>query len=747
MTIFSAISSAIIAAPTAEALFGLWYATASRPDAPGAGLRFSSFLELAAAHAHGAIDLDAPVEVRLPGTRLRAATTAGRVLLEQALPVRLDFELLNRAMNAAAAARVIEVSHAQAGPEAAAAVADALWSFGLRAATESGLSLGAEDLRGPAEKEAIIARAFEEVAYQARLYEGGHRTEGERYNGVVDAWEEAERQIGDVMARAFRARRPFEALASSGAIELRGALGRVAGMGGITSKPGGEINEVPVLHSLAEGLSPYESFLAATEVRIASTHRLDKEETARSLASKLEASLGTLRVVRLDCGTADGITLASLVEGRRIHIRLGRRILGRVLLEAVRSSVGLVLAEAGAIVDETLAERINRALVPSVRVRSPLTCAETSGVCKACYGWDVGHRRFVALRARVGLAAARGIVALAPQLVYRPFDFGRMSNSTSQKSDVTTAAGVARHEGLDLIRTGERAVMVMAREGRVVILDDIGEELESFRCVQGDHILVEDGAAVPRGAMVVKPGHDNGQLLVVDIPEGAEAIVGWSGDLEALLETIVDPVTGLTYSVVAGRGVTLCLAALFADGTQASIAVTVPAGSVLKARIGDRVRRGDSLAVIPFSYGGRPPWRFDLSGGLSRLVDILTAPMPKEPALLAEADGNVHMSQVDKKGFRIRLDPDDGGPPHHSWWPQPHGCYSGEDHVHRGDILAGTTPSPRDLLRLFGSRTLGDQLLAELAELFAFAGQAIAGVHLELALRAGIEALGSRQES
>ncbi len=217
-SIFSPTSGAVLVAPTAEALVGLWYATTPRTGAPGTGLRFASFAEVEAACAHGGAAIDAAIEVRLPGERARVATTVGRVLLAQALSGRVGFEVVNRSINARAAARILEDARRRGGLDCVAAVARELWSFGARAATESGVSLSIDDLRAPAAKEAILAEGEAVCARIEKQWCDGNITGGERYNALTDALEATEARFRDAVSSELPRRPGLDAMVASGAL-------------------------------------------------------------------------------------------------------------------------------------------------------------------------------------------------------------------------------------------------------------------------------------------------------------------------------------------------------------------------------------------------------------------------------------------------------------------------------------------------------------------------------------------------
>lgn len=677
--VFSPTSSAVIVAPTAEALFGLWCATAPQLGAPGTGHRFASFAAVEAACAHGGAAMGAAIEVRLPGERARVATTVGRVLLAEALPVQVGFESVNRSINAAAAARIIEAAHTVAGHDGAAAVARELWSFGVRAATESGLSLSRGDLRSPAAMPAILAEARAARAWAEEQWDDGQLTEGERYNCLIRAWIAAEARARDALTSELASRPPLGVLCASGALEGLEAAGRCVGMIGVTRNPGGDLAELPVIHGFAEGLSAHESFRVAIESRANAVGTLAREAESRVLGEQLTSALGSVRITLLDCGARDGVTVGCLLDSHRVVVELGTRVLGRALVDEVRSADGrTILAGAGSIVDEASAARIDRARVLTARIRSPLTCAAATGICARCYGWDAQTRRPIRHRAPVGLAAARAITSLAPHLVSRMIYLGGDGHERDRDADTTTAAGVIQYDGVDVARPREGADRVMmGSRGRVTLLDDHGEAIESFLILHGDRPRVDDGERVSERRLVVERCGHEGKPIFAAVPVGAEAVVSFiEGEIEPN-ETIWFPGGVHGRRVLAASGTTMRLDLNGVGGPLDVVQLELPGHAIVLVAAGARVRRGHLLAVIPYPVVARGTvWTRDYCGGLPRLLEVARAREPKRADTFRE--------------------------------------------------------SPRELLKTFGVDWMANGLVGELCDLFGYAKQPIAAVHLEL---------------
>ena len=70
------------------------------------------------------------------------------------------------------------------------------------------------------------------------------------------------------------------------------------------------------------------------------------------------------------------------------------------------------------------AAKIEALGVDAIRVRSPLTCDSSYGLCVKCYGWDLSTGGLVEEGMAVGIVAAQSIGEPGTQLTMRTFHTG-----------------------------------------------------------------------------------------------------------------------------------------------------------------------------------------------------------------------------------------------------------------------------------------------------------------------------------
>ena len=115
-----------------------------------------------------------------------------------------------------------------------------------------------------------------------------------------------------------------------------------------------------------------------------------------------------LIVTKEDCGTTKGVVKKAVIDAGEVIESLEERIVGRYLAEQVKHpDDGKLIAKSGDFIDEDLVTRIVEAEIDAVKVRSPLTCALSTGMCATCYGRDLARGTKVNIGEAVGVVAAQ----------------------------------------------------------------------------------------------------------------------------------------------------------------------------------------------------------------------------------------------------------------------------------------------------------------------------------------------------
>ncbi len=368
------------------------------------------------------------------------------------MPDEIPFSFINKIMRKKELANLIDEAYRRCGDKQTVILADRLKDFGYFYATMAGLSICVDDMRIPDSKKEIIDKARKEVLEIQNQYKEGLITDGERYNKVIDIWARANEDISERMMTGLRSEtvnradgtqkkvdsfNPIFMMADSGARGSTQQIRQLAGMRGLMAKPTGEIIETPIEANFREGLTVLQYFISTHGARKGLADTALKTANSGYLTRRLVDVAQDAIICAIDCGTLDGIEMASLEEGGEIIEHVADRILGRVALEDIdHPYTGEIIVHANEEIKEEHKDRIQEAGIDKVKIRSVLTCQSRRGVCSLCYGRDLAHGRMVNIGEAVGIIAAQSIGEPGTQLTMRTFHIG---GTASLKRNIISA--------------------------------------------------------------------------------------------------------------------------------------------------------------------------------------------------------------------------------------------------------------------------------------------------------------------
>jgi DNA-directed RNA polymerase subunit beta' len=319
----------------------------------------------------------------------------------------------------------------------------------------------------------------------------------------------------------------------------------------------------------------------------------------------------------------------------------------------------------------------------------------------------------------------------------RTFHIGGTASRVSEQSMLDAKhKGTVRFDNLAVVeRTKAEAtspdLIVMNRNGYIVVQDDKGRDRERYQVVYGAHLRVRDGQTVEQGHVLVEWDpytfsiltEETGQVRFKDIVEGVT------------VHEDLDEITGLSRLIIVDsadekRQPTVEIRSK--DG-KVGRKYIMPVHAHMMVQDGEELHAGDVLAKIPRETTKTK----DITGGLPRVVELFEARKPRDPAVISEIDGIVKHGGVVKGQRKILIVPDEGGGEAREY-SIPRGVHvnvQDGERVRAGDPLMDGPSNPHDILHVLGEKELQKYLVNEVQEVYRLQGVNINDKHIEVMVR------------
>jgi len=758
--------------PTQDVVLGLYYLTRESDRAKGSGMAFSDINEVHRAYqAHPrALDLQAKIQVRIREEKTdendekkiiytRYKTTAGRALLSRILPSGLSFDYINKLLDKKTISQLINTSYRKLGLKDTVIFSDQLMYAGFKYSTYAGVSIGVEDMVVPENKSEIISKAEEEVKNFQEQYSSGLITDGERYNKVVDIWSHTNDAVAKAMMDKIGEEIYLDAegkekkeisgnsifmMADSGARGSAAQIRQLAGMRGLMAKPDGSIIETPITANFREGLDVLQYFISTHGARKGLADTALKTANSGYLTRRLVDVAQDLVVTEEDCGTVEGLIMNPIIEGGDVIETLRDRILGRVLAANAINRNEEVIAEVGTLLDESWVDIFDEKGIDQVLVRSAITCETRYGICRRCYGRDLGRGHLVNNGEAVGVIAAQSIGEPGTQLTMRTFHIGGAASRAAAISSIEVKnGGTISLQNVKILKQKESGNnIVNSRSGEVAILDDTGRERERYKIPYGAVLTVNNETNVESGQQIASwdphthpvISEVDGKVLFSDIEEGV-TVTRYTDDITGLTDTVIMDPKQRPSSAKDMRPVVKLVDAkgdeLKIPGTDHDAHYLLPPRAIINVSDGKEVNIGDVIARIPQESSKTR----DITGGLPRVADLFEARKPKEPAVLAEISGTISYGKETKGKERIVIT-GQNDEVHEELIPKWRhiSVFEGE-HVEKGESIVDGPPTPHDILKLKGVKALSNYISSEIQDVYRLQGVKINDKHIEVIVR------------
>ena len=720
-----------IIVPTQDMVLGTYYLTKLRNQASEEKTPkyYTSFEEALLAYESNKLSLQEEIYVRQSRERLPefvvkeleeetesilVKTSVGRMIFNEKLPAELRYYhqeqgqwILGTVMNKKELGKLVANCFNKFGATQTAEVIDEVKRMGYHFACKAGMTVAISDVIVPPQKKEIIAHTSEQVKKVEKYYSRGIITERERYNKVVEMWNEATEKVADAMMENMDAFNPIYMMSDSGARGNKQQMRQLAGMRGLMADPSGKIIDLPITANFREGLSVSDYFISSHGARKGLADTALRTADSGYLTRRLVDVAQDVIVREHDCDVETvNLTLkrALFVEDPLDALEiLNEKLLGRVLAEDIWIGGELILAKDTILDDETMLKLglAHTLTLKGTSLTEPNSTRHMRSIEKIHLGTPDPVAR-AALResfiqSLVGKELARSVLGLK-------------------------AGSLLSRKDVELIMESEQVEQLQIRHNNVK-----GIEVEA----------ITEGGAKPG---VIEPLYDRilGRTLAEDVYDSAGNLIGKVNDMidEEKAQRIVKARSRVRLRSVltckSAQGVCQkCYGVDLANRTEVEIGEAV--GIIAAQSIGEP---GTQLTMRTFHTGGVAGG--DITQGLPRVEELFEARKPKNAAIIAEIDGTVRYGRSEKNDLlMLTIDPSD-----QNLQPReyviPYGIVprikDGEQ-IKAGDSLTDGAKNPHDILRICGLKETHRYLVKEVQKVYKSQGVEINDKHIEVMVR------------
>ena len=528
-----------VAVPRLDMILGSYYLTMVLDGEKGEGKYFKDPEEAIMAFENHEVGIHASINVRITkkvNDEIKTGkikTSVGRIIFNQGIPqdlgfidrekdpfqYEIDFPVMKKSMGS-----IIERVIRTHGLSESAEVIDYIKALGFKYSTLAGITFSMDDVKVPEVKKDLLAEADEKVENIRKQYARGLITNDERYNAVIDVWEDTTNKVSNAMEENFEDLNPIYMMVKSGARGNMSQLRQIAGMRGLMASTTGKAVEIPIKSSFAEGLDALEYFISAHGARKGLSDTALRTADSGYLTRRLVDVSQDIIVREHDCGTKEGIIIYDIKDGQQIIEKMQERLLGRFAVEDVYNpQTNELIVDKDTMITEKIAEQIVEAGIERLEVRSVLGCHSKHGVCQKCYGMGLARRDLVSIGEAIGIIAAQSIGEPGTQLTMRTIHSGGVAgvaDITQGLPRVEELFEARKPKGLAIITEIDGKVKIKETKKKKEVVVTSNDDSRSYTIPFGSKMKVRDGDMVEAGQPLIEGSINPSEILAIKGPEG-----------------------------------------------------------------------------------------------------------------------------------------------------------------------------------------------------------------------------------
>lgn len=450
-----------VVAPGQDIVWGAFYMTILKENGKDKDQlkSFYSSVDATLAYESKIIKLQEPILVKIKKIGL-TKTTVGRVMFNSVIPSKLRY--VNNIVEKGILRDLIKECLRFYGEDRTVKFIDELKNKSFEFITKSGLSLGIGDLPKFEKKDILIKETNKKIDKIQEQYNDGLLTKSERINKIIEFWTNTKEKIIDICKNSLLIDNPIRLMVESGARGSWAQLTQILGMKGLVISPSGDIIELPIKGNFKKGFGVLEYFIATHGVRKGLSDIALRTANAGYLTRRLVDVAQDVIVSEEDCKDANGIVITKK-ESDLLGENFYKRLIGRYLAKDLKDEKGKLLIKKGKLITEDEGDELKDKNIKEAFIRSVMSCKTTRGICKKCYGYDLGYNKPVKLGTAVGIIAAQSIGEPGTQLTMRTFHTGGVAGV----EDITQ--GLPRVEEIFETRSPKRKAIMSEFAGKITI--------------------------------------------------------------------------------------------------------------------------------------------------------------------------------------------------------------------------------------------------------------------------------------
>ena len=440
-----------------DMVLGVYHLTADNKKGAQIMGHYASIPHVLNAYEAGNLSVKDKILLQREGEHME--TTVGKVIVNDVLPESIRY--INETIGKKQLKKMLNRIFDECGLEETVRVADALKDFGFKFATKSGLSINVFDITVPDEKDEQLKMWEDKVNKIYSLYFQWLLSDEEKHRLIVQIWTDTKNQIEELVKKSMNPEDNLFVMIDSWARWSFTNTTQMGGMKWLVLNPKGEVIELPIKGNFVEWLTPIEYFISSHASRKGKADTALRTAESGYLTRKLCDSSQEVIIREEDCGS-ENYLLVTKHEAELIGTSFDELLYGRTLAEAVIDSHGTTVIDANTVIEKENLQLIKDLDLEMLKIRSPLTCHTSSGVCRKCYGMDLATRKSVEIGAPIGIIAAQSIGEPATQLTMNTFHGW---GTQADKWDITQ--GIDRVKQLFEMRPPKNPALIAPFDGTV----------------------------------------------------------------------------------------------------------------------------------------------------------------------------------------------------------------------------------------------------------------------------------------